>query len=154
MSLWNALGAVDKALKALSITERVVTLTESQAQPDSAPADLEEEKVMSEDNEKQTIFEEIEVEGRHLVDRVRELLREGNVRTLRIKDGKGRYLLEIPLTVGVVAGGVMLMAAPTLAALSALAGLVTNVKIEVVRVDDTDGEESPTPRTTRKLFSG
>ena len=136
MSIWNALGAVDKALKALSITERVVTLTESHPQPDPASADGEEEKAMSEDNEKQTIFEEIEVEGRHLVDRVRELLREGNVRTLRIKDGKDRYLLEIPLTVGVVAGGVMLMAAPTLAALSALAGLVTNVKIEIVRADD------------------
>ncbi len=137
MSIWNALSAADKALKALSITERVVTLADSDSAPDPAPTD-QEETLMSEDNEKRTIVEEIEVEGRHLVERVRELLREGNVRTLRVKDANGRYLVEVPLTAGVVVGSVMLMAAPTLAALSAVAGLITNVKIEIVRTDDGD----------------
>lgn len=100
---------------------------------------------MSEENGKRTVFEEIEVEGRHLVERIKELLREGNVRRLRIKDAKGKYLLEVPLTVGVVASGVFMIAAPTLTALSALAGLVANVKIEIVRdVEDDDSGDDQT----------
>lgn len=89
--------------------------------------------------EKRTFKEEIELEGRQLVDRVKELLREGNVRKLSVKDADGKYLLEIPLTVGVVAGGVFMLYAPVAAALGAIAGLLANVKIEIVReVDDDD----------------
>ncbi len=93
---------------------------------------------MSEEK-KRTVVEEFEVEGRQLIERVRELIREGNVRRLRIKDAKGKYLLEVPLTVGVVGGGVLVLAAPTLAALSALAGLLVNVRVEIVR--EAEGEE-------------
>lgn len=93
---------------------------------------------MSEEK-KRTVVEEFEVEGRQLVGRVRELIREGNVRRLRIKDARGKYLIEVPLTVGVVGGGVLVLAAPTLAALSALAGLVANVRIEIVR--EAEGEQ-------------
>jgi hypothetical protein len=72
-----------------------------------------------------------------LVKRVRELIREGNIRTLRIKDKNGKYLLEIPLTMGVVAGSVFALTAPWAVALSALAGFVMDVKIEIIRdVDD------------------
>lgn len=82
-------------------------------------------------------WEEIEVEGRQLIDRVKELVQEGNVRRLIIKDEDGKYLLEIPLTVGVVAGGILALAAPVMAALGALAALVAHVKIDVQREDDT-----------------
>ncbi|MBP8974126.1 MAG: DUF4342 domain-containing protein [Anaerolineae bacterium] len=100
---------------------------------------------MSEKN-KRTVMEEIEVEGQQLVDRIKELLREGNVRRLRVKDAKGKYLLEVPLTFGVVAGGVFMLAAPTLMALGALAGLLANVRIEIVReVDDDEGEAGGEP---------
>ncbi|WP_119072143.1 DUF4342 domain-containing protein [Aggregatilinea lenta] len=81
--------------------------------------------------------EEIEVEGRQLLDRVKELVQEGNVRRLIIKDENGKYLIEIPLTVGVVAGSILALGAPVMAALGALAALVAHVKIEVVREEDT-----------------
>jgi len=64
------------------------------------------------------------------------------VRKLSIKDADGKYLLEIPLTVGVVVGGVFMLTAPVAAALGAIAGLLANVKIEITReVDDDTPDE-------------
>jgi uncharacterized membrane protein YvbJ len=73
--------------------------------------------------------EEYNVSGANLVDRVRELLHEGNVTRLIIKDADDKVLLEIPATVGVV--GVVL--APWLVALGVIAALVTNCRIVVER---------------------
>ena len=87
-----------------------------------------------------TFVEEIEIEAEQLVKRIRELIRQGNVRTLRIKDQKGKYLLEVPLTVGVLVGGVFALSAPTLTALSAITGLVAKVKVEIVRNVEAEDE--------------
>jgi hypothetical protein len=73
--------------------------------------------------------EEYSVSGSNLVDRVRELLHEGNVTRVIVKDEGGKTLLEIPATVGVV--GVVL--APWLAALGVIAALVANCLIVVER---------------------
>ncbi len=73
--------------------------------------------------------EEYTVSGSNLVDRVKELLHEGNVTRVIVKDEAGKTLLEIPATVGVV--GVVL--APWLAALGVIAALVTNCRIVVER---------------------
>ena len=73
--------------------------------------------------------EEYAVAGSGLVDRVRELLHEGNVTRVIVLDEKGKTLLEIPATVGVV--GVVL--APWLVALGVIAALVTNCRLVVER---------------------
>jgi uncharacterized OB-fold protein len=73
--------------------------------------------------------EEYTVSGSNLVDRVKELLHEGNVTRVIVKDEAGKVLLEIPVTVGVV--GVVL--APWLAALGVIAALVANCRIVVER---------------------
>ena len=73
--------------------------------------------------------EEYTVAGSDLVDRVRDLLHEGNVTRVIIKDEASKVLLEIPATVGVV--GVII--APWLVALGVIAALVTNCKIVVER---------------------
>ncbi len=73
--------------------------------------------------------EEFTVSSSNLVDRVRELLHEGNVTRVIVKDEKGKTLLEIPATVGVI--GTVL--APWLAALGVIAALVTNCRIVVER---------------------
>ena len=73
--------------------------------------------------------EEYSVSGSNLIDRVKELLHEGNVTRVIVKDDKSKTLLEIPATVGVV--GVVL--APWLAALSVVAALVANCRIVVER---------------------
>jgi hypothetical protein len=80
-----------------------------------------------------TIIEEFEVAGHQLIGRVKELLKEGNVRQVRIRTDDGDVLLKAPLNVGVIAGGVVALAAPFLAVLGVLAALVTRVRIEVER---------------------
>lgn len=84
--------------------------------------------------EKRTFNEELEVAGSQLVERVKELIEEGNVRRLIVRNQEGRTLLEIPLTIGAVAGGAILMAfGPVLAALAVIGALVAKLKIEIVR---------------------
>jgi hypothetical protein len=73
--------------------------------------------------------EEFSVSGSNLVDRVRELLHEGNVTRIIVKDEKGKTLLEIPATVGVI--GTVL--APWLIVLGVIAALVTKCRIVVER---------------------
>jgi hypothetical protein len=73
--------------------------------------------------------EEFSVSSNNLVDRVKELLHEGNVTRIIVKDEKGKTLLQIPVTVGVI--GTVL--APWLTALGVIATLVTNCKIVVER---------------------
>lgn len=82
---------------------------------------------------KRTFSEELEVAGSQLVERVRELIEEGNVRRLIIRNPEGRTLIEIPLTIGAVAGGALLVFYPVLAGLVAIGGLVARARIEVVR---------------------
>ena len=82
---------------------------------------------------KKTFTEEIEVAGTQLVERVKDLAEEGNVRQLRIKSADDDVYMEMPLTIGVLAGGAVALAAPWLAVLGAFAALVARVKIEVVR---------------------
>ena len=91
-----------------------------------------------------TFTEHIEIAASDLVERTKELIEEGNVRRLIIRNQDDEVLMEVPLTAGVVVGGAVTIVAPVLAALGALAALLTHVKIEVVRVrkDETDGEIS------------
>lgn len=91
---------------------------------------------------KKTFTEEIEIAGDKLIERIKEILAEGNVRSLRLKASDGDIVLETPLSIGVVAGGAVALAAPWLAVLGVIAALVTHVSVEVVREVDTDKDES------------
>jgi len=82
-----------------------------------------------------TWVEEIEVAGSELVGRIKELIAEGNVRRLIIKRPDGKLLIEIPLTAGVMVGGVVTIVAPVLAALGAMAALLVRVKVQVEHVE-------------------
>jgi hypothetical protein len=78
---------------------------------------------------KRTRREEYKVRGEKIVAKIRELLHEGNVRHVVIKNDEGKTLIEFPVTVG-VAGALLV---PVWAAIGALAALVANCKIEVER---------------------
>ncbi len=80
--------------------------------------------------QKPTYQEELQVMGEQLLTRVKELIHEGNVRRIIIKQ-EGRTVVEFPLTIGVV--GTLLN--PTLAAVGALGALLAQCSIEVVRAD-------------------
>jgi len=75
------------------------------------------------------VKEEFSVSADNLIEKVKELLHEGNVTRIIVKDEKGKVMLEIPATVGVI-GAVL---APWLAALGVIAALATNCKIVVER---------------------
>jgi CBS domain-containing protein len=75
------------------------------------------------------VREEFSVSADDLIEKVKELLHEGNVTRIIVKDEKGKVLFEMPATIGVI--GVVL--APWLAALGAIAALATNCKIVVER---------------------
>lgn len=83
----------------------------------------------SSNGEESSAFEDLKVDGEELLAKVRELIHEGNVRRVIIKNGEGTVLIEIPLTLG-VAGAVLL---PTLAAVGAIAAIVTDCSITVER---------------------
>jgi hypothetical protein len=84
------------------------------------------------DEEKKVWTEEIRATGEELLAAVKKLIDEGNVRRITIKNEQGRVLIDIPLTLGVL--GALL--APQLAAVGALAALVTNCTIIVERAED------------------
>ena len=76
--------------------------------------------------------EEIYVSGEELISKIKELVHEGNIRRVIIQNEKGRTLIDIPLSLGVV--GALL--APQLAAVGAIAALMTKGTIIVERADE------------------
>jgi hypothetical protein len=71
--------------------------------------------------------EEFRVEGEKLLTKIKELIHEGNIRRISIKDKEGKTVMEIPVTIGVV--GILL--APQLAAIGAIAALLTEATVVV-----------------------
>jgi hypothetical protein len=87
-----------------------------------------------------TWWESIRVQGGELLDQVRRLVHEGNVRRIVIKQG-GRTVAEFPLTAGVV-GAVF---APMLAAVGAIAALATDCTIDVEREGESKASTTAPP---------
>jgi UDP:flavonoid glycosyltransferase YjiC (YdhE family) len=83
-------------------------------------------------SEQKVRTEEFQVSGDELIAKIKELVREGNVRRIAIRNEEGRTLVDGPLTLGVV--GVLV--APQLAALGAIAALVTHGTIVVEKVEE------------------
>ena len=88
---------------------------------------------------------EFKVKGEELMRKVKDIIHEGNVRKIIIKDEKGNTYLEIPLSFGVVGA----LFAPVLAAVGALAALASNFTLEVVRKDG-GGEPAAKPEPGSK----
>lgn len=95
--------------------------------------------------EERTWWETIKVEGGELLERVKGLIREGNVRRIVIRQGD-RSVAEFPLTVGVVGT----VAAPMLAAVGAIAALLTNCSIAVQREAPAGTAAPGAPEKTEK----
>lgn len=83
--------------------------------------------------------EEFKVSGEKMVAKVKELIHEGNVRRIIIKDAEGKTMIEVPLTIGVV-GAVLL---PVWAALGAIAALAAELMIVIEKVDERPGGQQP-----------
>ncbi len=105
-------------------------MTEEQNTPNSPEA---------EDKNKRTVTEEFEIASSQLVERIQDVVREGNVRRVIIKTADDRVLMDTTLTVGAIAGGALALVYWPLAAVAAIAAMVARVKVEIVReISDDD----------------
>ena len=83
------------------------------------------------------VKERVTVSGKNLVEKVKELVHQGNIRRVRLIH-EGKPLIDIPLSIGAPAAAVAVLAAPLLAALAAIAALVKECTIEIEKIEDTD----------------
>jgi hypothetical protein len=79
-----------------------------------------------------TRYEEFRLNGGEILNKVKEIIHQGNVRRIILKDEQGKTFMEIPLTVGVVGA----IVAPILAAVGAVAALASNLTIVVEKTED------------------
>lgn len=79
--------------------------------------------------------QEFKVSGDELIKKIKQLIHEGNIRRIIIKDDEGNTFVEIPLTVGIIGTALV----PVWAALGALAALVSNFTIEVIKKEEESG---------------
>ncbi|NDR54149.1 DUF4342 domain-containing protein [Actinomyces sp. 565] len=95
-----------------------------------------------------TVVDWITVAGDQLIATVKQLVADGNVRRVILRDSSGREFLSVPLTASAVVGGITVLAAPVLAAIGVVAAMVAEVTLEVERVDrgsSTNGESGVDP---------
>ncbi|MCB1357476.1 MAG: DUF4342 domain-containing protein [Maritimibacter sp.] len=101
------------------------------------------DKTDTKKTEKPTFTEEVEVSSDKLMNKVKALANEASVRRVRIKEPDGDIAVDIPLTVGALAGGAAVIAAPALALIGVAIAFFSKVTLEVVReVDPEDAEKT------------
>jgi len=87
-----------------------------------------------------SVKESFTVSGSNLVEKVKELIRQGNIRRVRLIYDE-RPLIDIPLSIGAPAAAVAVLAAPVLAAIAAFAALVTECTIEVEKEEEAEDKK-------------
>jgi Domain of unknown function (DUF4342) len=101
-------------------TDRVVEVKAVEVTPESPEATTETANT-----------EEFRVKGDELVTKIKELVHEGNIRRIIVKNESGHTLIEIPLTVGVVGGVLSAAFFPVLAALGAIGAVVSHLTLVI-----------------------
>jgi hypothetical protein len=80
--------------------------------------------------------EKFTIDGSHVVEKVKQLIKEGNIRQVRLIH-EGKTIIEVPLTIGAPVAVVGIIWAPVLAAIGAAAALLTECTLEVEKMEDT-----------------
>jgi hypothetical protein len=83
-------------------------------------------------DKKKTRQEEFKLNGSEIIDKIKELIHQGNIRRIIIKNEEGKTLIEIPLTLGVVGAAFL----PVLAAVGAIAAMVAKMTIVVEKIEE------------------
>lgn len=109
---------------------------------DSSAADTSPPSpVTSETSEKRSVgVEEFKITGDALVSKIKELINQGNIRRIIIKNEEGRVLIEIPLTVGVIGGAIGAAIFPVVAAVGVIGAMVAHLTVVIERQE---GEAAP-----------
>lgn len=91
---------------------------------------------MLRNEEKKKLTEGKSIKGNELIGYIKTLIKKGNVRRLIIKKSSGKKVLEIPLSAGVGIGGALIFIAPILVAISSVAALVAEFRVEIIYDDE------------------
>ncbi len=83
--------------------------------------------------DKRPLAEEVNVVGAELVETVKGLIHEGNVRRVVVRRSSGEALVEIPLNAGIGIAGLLTLMTPVLAALGAMAALIADFRVQIER---------------------
>jgi len=83
------------------------------------------------DNQRPTRTEEFKLEGGKVLDKIKELIHQGNIRRITIKNEEGKTLIEIPLTIGLVGAALL----PVFAAVGALAAVASRMVVSVEKLE-------------------
>ena len=86
--------------------------------------------------------ERIEVASEQVIDTLKKLISEGNVRRVTLRKSNGKKLISVPVTAGAAIGGVAVLAAPMITAIAAVTALVTKVTLDIERTDDPEGSSA------------
>lgn len=89
--------------------------------------------------------EEIVVASGELVDKIKQLINEGNVRRVIIRKPNGETLIEVPLSTGVAVSSVVTLMAPVLAAIGAMTALIKDFKVEIIREEKSNQDDQDKP---------
>lgn len=104
----------------------------------SSTQDVHAEGVASKlGGEERVTVEEVKISGELLVEKVKELIHQGNIRRLILKNEEGQTLIEIPLTLSVTGGVLIAALFPVIAAIGAIGAMVTHVTVLIERKDET-----------------
>ncbi len=104
---------------------------------------------MSEAPKEKSWVEEVQVQGTELVGKIQDLLRDSSATRVTICKPNGEELISLPLTIGVLVGGFLTLAAPRLAAIGAIGGMIAQFRLKVER--KSDGKiETRTPEEEEK----
>lgn len=94
-------------------------------------------------DKRREFVEHLEVQGDQLLSKIKELVSDSRTRRIVLRSADGKEILSLPMNVGLAAGGIATLAAPMLAAVGAIAALVTHVRLDVVR----EGAGEPSVQT-------
>jgi Domain of unknown function (DUF4342) len=83
-------------------------------------------------NQRPTRTEEFKLEGGKVLDKIKELIHQGNIRRITIKNEEGKTLIEIPLTIGLVGAALL----PVFAAVGALAAVASRMVVSVEKLEE------------------
>lgn len=129
---------------ALRITTMNAHLEDTIKTPKTDESQIISTEVEAEPSEKVTV-EEFKISGDALVTKIKDLIHQGNIRRIIIKNENGYTLIEIPMTVGVIGGAIGTVLFPVVAALGVIGAMVTHLTVVIERREsnppNTDGKK-------------
>lgn len=121
-----------------NIGNNTVEATDLVAKTNVSPEDFSDQS-----HQERVASEEFKIAGEELVGKVKELIQQGNVRRVIIKNENGHTLIEMPLNVGVIGSAIGAAIAPVIVAVGVIGAMVAHLTLVIERVESEQPTEQP-----------